>query len=72
MYRRVHDTFEAFYATMKHERDKVTQPGAGEAAFSGKFEAELAEFQQALERLARELRPAGKMVRRKGLAAMFT
>jgi hypothetical protein len=39
---------------------------------SGMLDAELAKFQRALEQLARELRPAGKMVRRKGLAAMFT
>ena len=72
MYRRVHDTFQTFYARMRRERDKITPPGAGAAAFSGRLEAELAEFHKALGRLARELRPAGKMVRRKGLAAMFT
>jgi uncharacterized protein YukE len=72
MYRQVHDTFETFYARMRRERDKMTQPGAGEVNFSDRLQAELAKFQKALERLARELRPAGKMVRRKGLAAMFT
>jgi hypothetical protein len=72
MYRRVHDTFETFYARMKRERDAAPQPAAGDSAFNGKLEAELAEFQKKLQQLARELRPAGKMVRRKGLAAMFT
>src|SRR5215469_8203474 len=41
MYRRVHDTFETFYARMRSERDEMTQSGADEAAFSGRFEAEL-------------------------------
>ncbi len=72
MYRRVSDAFETFYAQMKRERDKIVSQGAGEDAFNRRFEAELAEFQKRLQRLARELRPAGKMVRRKGLAAMFT
>ena len=72
MYRLVHDTFETFYARMRRERDKMTQPGNREVDFSRRLEAELAEFRKTLERLARELRPAGKMVRRKGLAAMFT
>jgi hypothetical protein len=72
MYRQVHDTFETFYARMKRERDAASQPVAGESAFNGKLEDELAEFQKRLQQLARELHPAGKMVRRKGLAAMFT
>jgi hypothetical protein len=72
MYRRVHDAFEAFYARMKRERDTVSQPLVGDSVFNGKLEAELAEFQKKLQQLARELRPAGKMLRRKGLAAMFT
>jgi hypothetical protein len=72
MYRRVHDAFEAFYARMKRERDAASQLAADDNAFSSKLEAELAEFQNKLRQLARELRPAGKLVRRKGLAAMFT
>jgi hypothetical protein len=71
MYRRVHDTFEAFYARMRRERDQMIQSGS-EATFSEKLEAELSGFQHALQQLAHELRPAGKMVRRKGIAAMFT
>lgn len=72
MYRQVHDTFENFYARMRRERDQMAQTTADSSAFREKLEKELAEFHKALERLARELRPAGKMVRRKGLAAMFT
>jgi hypothetical protein len=72
MYHRVHNTFEAFFGRMRRERDKLIAPGAAEVDFSDRFQAQLAEFHKTLERLARELRPAGKMVRRKGLAAMFT
>jgi hypothetical protein len=72
MYRSVHVTFETFYARMKCERDKSAKSGGSDAAFRDMLERELAEFHKTLERLARELRPAGKLVRRKGLAAMFT
>lgn len=72
MYRLVHDKFESFFARMRRERDKITQPNANDAGFNARLKNELAEFQKALERLASELRPAGKLVRRKGLAAMFT
>jgi len=71
MYRRVRETFEAFYSRMRRERDLMTRADH-QTAFNGKFEAQLAEFHTGLEQLARELRPAGKMIRRKGLAAMFT
>jgi hypothetical protein len=72
MYRQVHDTFENFYARMRRERDRMAQTTADNVAFSDKLKRELAEFHKALERLAHELRPAGKMVRRRGFAAMFT
>jgi hypothetical protein len=72
MYRQVHDTFENFYARMRRERDKMTLAGVADDAFREKLERELAEFQKVLERLAHELRPAGKLLRRRGLAAMFT
>src|SRR5262249_35065582 len=60
MYCLVHDTFETFYARMRHERDQMMQSGADGAAFNDKLEAELTGFQTALERLARELRPAAR------------
>ncbi len=72
MYRQMHDTFETFYARMRRERDEIVRAGGDESSFMRRFEAELAQFHKALEQMARELRPAGKMVRRKGLAAMFT
>jgi hypothetical protein len=71
IYHQVRETFETFYSRMRRERDQAMQTGAG-SAFTPGFELELAEFNRKLEKLARELRPAGKMVRRKGLAAMFS
>jgi hypothetical protein len=72
MYRKVHDTFETFYARMRRERDEMTKSAGNERAYSERLKRQLAEFDDRLNRLAHELRPAGKMVRRKGLAAMFT
>jgi hypothetical protein len=72
MYQQVHDTFEHFFARMRREREHIIQSGGNEAAFREGLERELKQFKETLERLARELRPAGRMVRRKGLAAMFT
>ena len=72
MYRQVRDIFETFYSRMKLEQDNMKEVGKDCAAIADRFRREFGEFQRALERLARELRPAGKMVRRKGLAAMFT
>jgi hypothetical protein len=72
MYRKVQDTFETFYARMRRERAQMMQDGGNDAAFRERHERELAEFHAVLQRLAHELRPAGKMVRRKGFGAMFT
>jgi len=72
MYRKVHQTFETFYARMRRERDEMAQSAGNDTAFRDRLQRELVQFHDALEQLARELSPAGKMVRRKGLAAMFT
>jgi hypothetical protein len=72
MYRKVHETFETFYARMRRERDEMTKSVGNDAGFSERLERECAQFHDSLKRLARELRPAGKMVRRNGLGAMFT
>jgi hypothetical protein len=71
MYQRVHDAFETFYGRMRRERDHTSQ-SSNDTGFKERFGRELAEFHKTLQRLARELHPAGKMVRRKGLSAMFT
>ena len=72
MYRQVHDTFETFLARIRREKADMTNNAGSERAFSERLKQQLAEFHNHLKQLARELRPAGKMVRRKGLRAMFT
>ncbi|HJU29186.1 MAG TPA: hypothetical protein VJ718_08445 [Candidatus Binataceae bacterium] len=72
MCRAVRDAFEDFYSRQRREREQ-RQPGAVGSPSSRAIDpAELREFRVYLERLAHEMRPAGKMVRRKGLRAMFT
>jgi hypothetical protein len=70
MYRAVRDAFERFEA--QRERDKCVQAGADAADISRKQAAEREAFRKTLEELARAMRPAGKMVKPKGLRAMFT
>lgn len=72
MYRAVRDAFETFYAGRKRELEEFERADGDAADFSRKQAAELEEFRKSLDRLAQAMRPAGKMVRRKGLAAMFT
>jgi hypothetical protein len=72
MYRQVHDTYETFYARMRRERDETAAGGGDESAFRRRLEDALAQFNKTVEQLARTMRPAGKLVRRKGLAAMFS
>lgn len=66
--------FEQFWSARKRAREAF---GRGElklerAEFERRQAAELAAFKERLARLAREMKPAGKLVRPKGLAAMFT
>jgi hypothetical protein len=73
MHQAVRETFETFYARRKRERDEFARcDGEEEAAFTRKQERELEDFRKALAKLAHEMRPAGKMVKRGWLAAMFT
>jgi len=72
MHQMVRDTFETFYGRRKREREKFTRSGGNEATFKRKQENELEEFQKRLDQLAHEMRPAGKLVRPKGIGAMFT
>jgi hypothetical protein len=70
----VRHTFEKFWSERKRSREAFAR---GElkierAEFERRQAAELKEFKERLERQARELKPAGKLVRPKGLAAMFT
>jgi len=72
MYRAVRDTFETFYSRRKRNREEFIRKGGDESGFRRQQQRELEEFHKTLERLAYEMRPAGKMVRPKGLRSMFT
>jgi len=72
MHQMVRDTFETFYGRRKREREEFASSGGDEAAFNRKQEKELEEFHKRLDQLAHEMRPAGKLVRPKGIGAMFT
>jgi len=66
--------FEGFWGPRKRAREAFER---GElkldrAEFERRQAEELKAFKERLERLAAELKPAGKLVRPKGLAAMFT
>ncbi len=74
IYRMVTQAFESFYSRRKREREEFEKRGdkSGEAEFRHKQERELEAFSQKLDEMAREMKPAGKMVKPKGLASMFT
>jgi ferredoxin len=73
MYRTVRETFEGFYNRRRSEREAFARKQAKEAAaFEAKQVAEMEQFKQTLENLAHSMKPAGKLERPKGLAAMFT
>src|SRR5215472_2824344 len=57
MYRKVHDTFEAFFARMRRERDELTSAG-NEHSYNERLERQLTEFEDRLKQLARQLQPA--------------
>lgn len=67
MCRAVRDAFENFYGRQKRRREE-----RGDGATPSIEPNEMLEFQAELERLAREMHPAGKMIRRRGLRAMFS
>jgi hypothetical protein len=72
MYRAVREAFEAFYTKRRRDREEFARTGGDEVIFARKQESELAEFHQRLDQIAHAMRPAGKMVRPKGIGAMFT
>jgi len=72
MHRMVRNTFETFYGKRKREREEFARSGGDEAVIKRKQERELEEFHKRLDQLAHEMRPAGKLVRPKGIGAMFT
>jgi hypothetical protein len=66
--------FEGFWGSRKLAREAFEhgQLKFDRAEFERRQAEELKAFKERLERLATELKPAGKLVRPKGLAAMFT
>jgi len=72
MHRTVHEVFEAFYAKRRREREEFARAGGDETAFQRKQRRNLEEFHKLLDEVARAMRPAGKLVKPRGIAAMFT
>ncbi len=66
--------FEGFWGPRKRAREAFerVELKLDRAEFERRQAEELKAFKERLERLAAELKPAGKLVRPKGLAAMFT
>ncbi len=73
LFRTVRDMFEGFYGRRRKEREAFEQRRARELEqFRAKQAAEMEEFKEKLAENARTMRPAGKFVQPKGIAAMFT
>src|SRR5271166_639669 len=73
LYKKVRATFEGFYAKRRAQREANQRKRARELElFDRKQATEMEQFAAELEKLAQEMKPAGKMVRPKGIAAMFT
>ena len=73
MVRAVRDTFETFFARRQKEREAIIRRHAKEAAdFEARQAAEMEAFRESLQDMARRMKPAGKLVRPKGISAMFT
>jgi hypothetical protein len=71
--RTVKDTFEGFYGRRQRELEAFERKRARELAeLEARRAAEMEAFNARLQKLADEIKPAGKLVRPKGLAAMFT
>ena len=71
--RTVRSTFEDFYTRREREHQAFERKHARELQqLEAKQAAEMEAFEERLKRLADEIKPAGKMVRPKGLASMFT
>jgi ferredoxin len=73
MVRVVRETFENFYGRRRAERESLEKRQRREQdALEAKQAAEMEAFRKRLQDLANELKPAGKMVRPKGIASMFS
>ncbi len=73
MYRQVRDAFEGFYGRRQKEAEALERRHARERAdFEARREAEMDRFKEQLEEMARTRKPAGKLVRPRGIGSMFT
>lgn len=73
MVRVVRETFENFYGGRRAERESLEKRQRREQnALEAKQAAEMEAFKKRLQELGNELKPAGKMVRPKGIASMFS
>jgi ferredoxin len=71
--RNVREAFEGFYGRRRRERDRLESRRAKELAdFEAREAADAEAFAKQLQEMALAAKPAGKMVKPKGLAAMFT
>jgi ferredoxin len=73
MARVVRETFENFYARRRAEQEATRRRQQREReVFEARQNAEMIEFKKRVIELGREMKPAGKLVRPKGISAMFT
>jgi len=73
MARIVRETFENFYGRRKAEREALQKRQQRDReALEAKQAAEMEAFKNRLQELGNEMKPAGKVVRPKGIAAMFS
>ena len=73
MARVVRETFENFYGKRRAEREALQKRQQREReTLEAKHAAEMEAFKKRLEELGNEMKPAGKVVRPKGIAAMFS
>jgi ferredoxin len=73
LYKSARDSFERFYGARRREREAYERKRArDQAEFEQRQAAHSATFKKSLHDMAEQMKPAGKLVRRRGLAAMFT
>jgi len=73
MARIVRETFENFYGRRKAEREALQKRQQRDReALEAKQAAEMEAFKNRLQELGNEMKPAGKVVRPRGIAAMFS
>jgi ferredoxin len=71
--RNVREAFEGYYTRRRRERERLETRQAKERAdLEARQTAEAEAFAKQLQEMAESAKPAGKMVKPKGLAAMFT